>query len=291
MATPINEIGGIVDKARWAFNSGKTLEIEFRRKQLNQLLRLINENELLLVESLKKDMQRSRFETIMSDTEISRNEILHLIYHLDEYTAKKPKQKTLVTVFDDVYTYYEPLGVVFVVGAWNYPVLLVVNPLAAAMAAGNVVIMKPSELAPHTSQVLCQLIPQYLDPSSFFVVSGGADVCQAVLSHKLDHVFYTGSGVVGKKIYEAAAKHLTPVTLELGGKSPAFIDSSSIKSKYQRIVVARRILWGKFFNCGQTCIATDYLLCDKKTTEWFIANVANIWRAFSNTAERTLPGS
>ena len=285
-STKIEEIDDIVSKARATFRSGKTLDIEFRRQQLIQLLRLINQNEELFVSSLQKDMKRSRFETIMSDTEITRNEVLHLIYHLDEYTAKQPKQKTLVNLFDGIYTYHEPVGVVFVIGAWNYPALLVLNPLAGAIAAGNTVIMKPSELAPHTSDLLCQLVPKYLDQSCFFIVSGGADVCQSVLNHKLDHVFYTGSTAVGQKVYAAASKHLTPVTLELGGKSPAFIDSASITSKYQRLVVAKRILWGKFFNCGQTCIATDYLLCDQETTDWFVANSAKIWKKFTTSASK-----
>lgn len=286
LSTSIEEIDEIVKKARQTFQSGKTLDIEFRRRQLKQLLKLINENEEQFVKSLKDDMKRSRFETIMSDTEIPRDEVLHLIYHLDEYTAKQSKQKTLVNLFDQIYTYYEPLGLVFVIGAWNYPVLLVLNPLAGAIAAGNVVIMKPSELAPKTSDLLCQLIPQYLDPDCYFIASGGADVCQAILSHKLDHVFYTGSTTVGQKIYQAASKHLTPVTLELGGKSPAYIDSLSVTSKYQRMVTAKRILWGKFFNCGQTCIATDYLLCDQETTDWFVANAAKIWTKFTASASK-----
>ena len=152
----------------------------------------------------------------------------------------------------------EPLGVVLIIGPWNYPVQLTLAPLIGAIAAGNSAVVKPSELAPHTSAALARIVPEFLDPECIAIVEGAVPETTALLAERFDHILYTGNGRVGRVVMEAAAKHLTPVTLELGGKSPVIVDAD-----VDLDVAAHRIAWGKFLNAGQTCIAPDYVLVDR----------------------------
>lgn len=216
-------ITNVVNKARQTFASGKTLSVDYRKSQLKGLLSLIDENEEQLVAALSQDLKKPRFEAIMTDTDFVRNDVLGMIHNIDVYVRRNHVSKTLVTAFDQSFTTFEPLGVVLVIGTWNYPVQVLLSPLAGAIAAGNVAILKPSELAPVTAVLIQRLLPKYLDPESYFILTGGADVCQEILRHRMDFIFYTGSGSIGTKIYESAAAHLTPVCLELGGKSPCYI--------------------------------------------------------------------
>ena len=164
--------------------------------------------------------------------------------------------------------YAEPLGVVLIVGAWNYPLQLILAPLVGAIAAGNCAILKPSEIAPHTSHILAEMLPKYFAPAYIAVIEGGSEISQQLLAEKFDHIFFTGGTAVGKIVMAAAAKHLTPVTLELGGKSPCIVDSDiNIEN------TARRITWGKFLNAGQTCIAPDYLLVNTKIKQQLLDSI------------------
>jgi aldehyde dehydrogenase (NAD+) len=169
----------------------------------------------------------------------------------------------------------EPLGVALVIAPWNYPFALVVNPLAGALAAGNCAVVKPSEVAPATSALLARILPKYLDPEAVAVIEGGVPETTELLAQRFDHIFYTGNGAVGRIVMRAAAAHLTPVTLELGGKSPCLVDASANLE-----VSARRILWAKFYNCGQTCVAPDYILVEASVHDAFVAQLKATLREF-----------
>jgi aldehyde dehydrogenase (NAD+) len=178
----------------------------------------------------------------------------------------------------------EPLGTVLVIAPWNYPVQLLLGPLIPALAAGNTVVLKPSEVAPETSAALADLIPRYLDERAVQVVTGGVPETTELLAHQFDHIFYTGNGTVGRVVMEAASKHLTPVTLELGGKSPAIVTDSADVA-----VSARRVAWGKFINAGQTCIAPDYVLVAESCHDSFVAELGNAITAFFGDDPATSP--
>uniref|UniRef100_A0A3B4HAT7 Aldehyde dehydrogenase, dimeric NADP-preferring-like n=1 Tax=Pundamilia nyererei TaxID=303518 RepID=A0A3B4HAT7_9CICH len=232
-----------VQRAREAFLSGRTRPLEFRLQQLHALQRMIAEKETEIATALKQD--------------INRNEIKLAIEKLGEWAAPRPAEKNLLTISDEVYIQPEPLGVVLIIGAWNYPWGLTLMPLVGAIAAGNAAVVKPSELSECSSLLLRALLPRYLDKDLYPVVTGSVSETQELLRLRFDHIVFTGSSTVAKLVMEAAARHLTPVTLELGGKSPCYIDKScNIR------VACRRITWGKFINCGQTCIAPDYILCE-----------------------------
>lgn len=192
----------------------------------------------------------------MMEIDFTRNEVVHALNHISEWVKPTKVGKDLLTMMDDAYIKPEPFGVVLVIGAWNYPVQLTLAPVIGALAAGNCVVLKPSEVSEHTSALLERLCPLYLDKDAFRVVNGGVPETTELLKEQFDYIFYTGNSHVAKIIYQAAAQYLTPVTLELGGKSPVFVDDSSDLD-----LVARRLMWGKFANCGQTCIAPDYVLC------------------------------
>ncbi|MCL4134850.1 UNVERIFIED_CONTAM: hypothetical protein GTU68_022009 [Idotea baltica] len=188
-----------------------------------------------------------------------------MLARIDQWTRPEKVPATLVTLFDQSVIYPSPYGVVLVLGAWNYPLQLPLLPVSGAIAAGNCVIIKPSEMAPATAALLAQLIPKYLDPECYRVVLGGIPETTELLKEKFDHIFYTGSTHVGKIVREAANKHLTPTTLELGGKSPVYIDET-----VNMDIAVKRIIWGKCINMGQTCVAPDYILCTKAVQEKFI---------------------
>ncbi|XP_030600217.1 aldehyde dehydrogenase, dimeric NADP-preferring-like [Archocentrus centrarchus] len=246
-----------VQRAKEAFLSGRTRPLEFRLQQLHALQVMITEKATEIATALKQDINRSQYDTPLLELIGIENEIKLATEKLREWAAPRPAEKNLLTISDEVYIQPEPLGVVLIIGAWNYPWALTLVPLIGAIAAGNAAVVKPSELSECSSLLLRALLPRYLDKDLYPVVTGGAPETQELLRLRFDHVFYTGSSTVGKVVMEAAAHHLTPVTLELGGKSPCYIDKNcDIR------VACRRITWGKFVNCGQTCIAPDYILCE-----------------------------
>ncbi|XP_030238983.1 aldehyde dehydrogenase family 3 member B1 isoform X2 [Drosophila navojoa] len=261
----------ILQRARLAFASGKTRNVSFRRKQLENLLRCYEEHENEIISALEADLRRPKQESLIVETEFMKNDIKHILYNLDDWVKPEKPDKSFVNLLDDVHIYNDPFGVVLVIGAWNYPLQLLLVPVASAIAAGNCVILKPSEIAGNCAKFIAETLPKYLDNDCYPVVCAGPSETAELLNQRFDYIFYTGSTRVGKIVHAAAAKYLTPTTLELGGKSPCYID----KSVELRTAV-KRILWGKLINCGQTCIAPDYILCSKEIEQKFIVEVKEV---------------
>lgn len=290
MAQAVHHEGGNHEKvlatARRAFASGLTKSILFRREQLQQLYKLLEENESQFVEALKCDLAKPRFESIMTEVDFVLNDIRSALNNLESWTRPKFVAKCFVTLVDDNYVYYEPYGVVLVLGAWNYPIQLAFSPLVGAIAAGNACIVKPSEIAPATGKLIQKLLPNYLHREAYHCIMGdGACAQSLVASPQIDYVFFTGSSQIGRLIYRAASDNLTPCTLEMGGKSPVYIDeqtfgtTAKFDSKLFETTV-RRILWGKFLNTGQTCVAPDYVLCSRHIATKFMQLAPKILEQF-----------
>ncbi|XP_048468655.1 aldehyde dehydrogenase, dimeric NADP-preferring-like isoform X2 [Rhincodon typus] len=269
--SPIMEgIQLVVATARAAYNQGKSRPLEFRIQQLKALERMIDEKKEEFSVALKKDLHKSVFDVEIFEIAGILNEISLAITNLPEWTAPKYVSKSMMTLMDDVYIHREPLGVVLIIGAWNYPLALIVQPLIGAIAAGNAAVLKPSEVSENTAQLLGELLPQYLDKDLYPVVNGGVEETTEVLKQQFDHILYTGSTNVGRIVMEAAAKHLTPVTLELGGKSPCYVDGDCDLD-----VACRRIAWGRYTNSGQTCIAPDYILCNNSIQDEVVKKIGS----------------
>ncbi|KAL7735971.1 hypothetical protein ACLKA6_002401 [Drosophila palustris] len=260
-----------LQRARLAFASGKTRNVSFRRKQLENLLRCYEEHENEIISALEADLRRPKQESLIVETEFMKNDIKHILYHLSDWVKAEKPSKSFVNMLDDVQVFNDPFGVVLVIGAWNYPLQLLLVPVAAAIAAGNCVVLKPSEIAGNCAKFIAETLPKYLDNDCYPIICGGPSETAELLNQRFDYIFYTGSTRVGKIIHAAANKYLTPTTLELGGKSPCYID----KSVELRTAV-KRILWGKLINCGQTCIAPDYILCSKEMQEKFIVEAKDV---------------
>ncbi|XP_062031159.1 aldehyde dehydrogenase family 3 member A2-like [Lepus europaeus] len=246
-----------VQRLRRAFRSGRSRPLRFRLQQLEALRRMVQEREADILAAIAADLCKSELNAYSQEVITVLGETDFMLSNLPEWISAKPVKKNLFTMMDEAYIQAEPLGVVLIIGAWNYPFVLTVQPLIGAIAAGNAVILKPSELSEHTAKILAKLLPQYLGQDLYAVVNGGVKETTELLKERFDHILYTGNAAVGKIVMEAAAKHLTPVTLELGGKSPCYIDTDCDLD-----TVCRRITWGKYMNCGQTCIAPDYVLCE-----------------------------
>ncbi|KAK0177982.1 hypothetical protein PV328_001972 [Microctonus aethiopoides] len=255
----------LVQRTRDAFASGKTRPLKWRIQQLKQLQKMLEENAEQFHTALKSDLRRSKFENTVLEINYTLNEIAVMLRNIKEWSAVEKPTKAIVNILDSPEIHKDPYGVVLVLGAWNYPLQLTLAPAIGAIAAGNCVIMKPSEVAPATAEVLERLIPKYLDTECYHLLTGGVKETTELLKQKYDYIFYTGSGNVGKIVRDAANKFLTPVTLELGGKSPVYIDNT-----INLEMAVKRIIWGKFINAGQTCIAPDYLLCTKEISDGFI---------------------
>ncbi|MHA7218782.1 aldehyde dehydrogenase family protein [Arthrobacter sp. MDT1-48-3] len=249
----MNAAGLLADQRRY-FGTGVTRAAGWRREQLRALLRLLAEREDELTGALEEDLGKSRTEGFLSEVVVVRAEARYALRHLDRWMAPERIPVPGGLQPGRAWSQARPLGVVLIIGPWNYPLNLVLAPLVGALAAGNTAVLKPSELAPATSRVLARLVPEYLDREAVAVVQGGAEVSTDLLAQPFDHVFYTGGERVGKIVMKAAAEHLTPVTLELGGKSPAVVVGGDLRT------AARRIAHGKFLNAAQTCVAPDYVL-------------------------------
>jgi aldehyde dehydrogenase (NAD+) len=244
-----------VRRARAVFASGVTRPVDWRLARLAEMRRLLTEQEDVLCAALHDDLRKSRTEAMVTEVGFLVREVDHTRRHLAGWLRPRRVPVPLTLGGGRASVVPEPLGVVTVIAPWNYPVQLCLSPVLGALAAGNTVVLKPSELAPATSRALATLLPRYVGEGAVQVVEGGVAETTELLSRRVDHVFYTGNGTVGRVVLEAAARHLTPVTLELGGKSPAYVDPSA-----DLAVTARRLVWGKFTNAGQTCIAPDYVL-------------------------------
>nr|XP_055171183.1 aldehyde dehydrogenase family 3 member B1 [Nyctereutes procyonoides]XP_055171184.1 aldehyde dehydrogenase family 3 member B1 [Nyctereutes procyonoides] len=249
-------------RLREAFSAGRTRSPEFRAAQLKGLGRFLQENKQLLQEALAQDLHKSTFESEVSEIHISQSEIDLALRNLRSWMKDEKVPKNLATQLDSAFIRKEPFGLVLIIAPWNYPVNLTLVPLVGALAAGNCVVLKPSEFSRSTEKVLAEVLPQYLDQSCFAVVLGGPQETGQLLEHKFDYIFFTGSPRVGRIVMAAAAKHLTPVTLELGGKNPCYVDDDCDPQ-----TVANRVAWFRYFNCGQTCVAPDYVLCSPHMQE------------------------
>jgi len=257
---PLPDFSALFSDLTATFNSGKTRDLSWRRTQLKAVTRMMSERESDLFEALKSDLGKSAMESFTTETSYVSGDAAYSYKNLSRWAHKKRVSTPIVGQPGKSWVQPEPLGVVLVIGAWNYPVQLNLAGMSAAIAAGNCVIIKPSELAPATSALLARLVPEYLDPDCIQVVEGAVPETTALLDLPFDHILYTGGGNVGRIVMAAAAKHLTPVTLELGGKSPCIVlPDANLEA------TAKRIAWGKFTNAGQTCIAPDYILTDVDT--------------------------
>lgn len=240
------------------FYSGKTKPLAWRKSQLLALKRMLMENENAIYEALKKDLNKCQFESYISEYQYVLKDIKLFIKNLKKWSSAQKVSTPVLAQPGNSKLVPEPYGTVLIMGAWNYPLQLVLSPMVAAIGAGNCVVLKPSELAQATSNLLANLIPKYLDNDAFAVYEGGVEETTALLKQRFDYIMYTGSENVGKIVMRAASEYLTPVTLELGGKSPCIVDD-----KVNIKVTADRIVWAKFLNAGQTCIAPDYILVTK----------------------------
>lgn len=264
-----------VATARAAFASGRTRPVAWRLRQLEGITRLVEERETEIAAALHEDLGRSAVEAWLADIAATKGEAEHARKRLRWWMRPRPQPLPLNQLPATAWIKYEPLGTVLIIGPWNYPVYLTLGPLVAAVAAGNAAVIKPSEITPATSALLTRLIPEYLDPEAVTVVEGDGAVTQQLLAQGFDHVLFTGGTDIGRKILEGAAPTLTPVTLELGGKSPVVITADADLD-----IAARRIAWVKLMNSGQTCIAPDYVLVERSVRDAFVTKVVDTIRAF-----------
>lgn len=263
MNVPIPEL---IQAQRKFFSTGKTRDRDFRIQQLQSLERAIVANQDKIVAAVQSDLGRAAFEAYFEIATLS--EIKLALKQLKKW-MKPRRVTTSLDVFPaSAWVQPEPLGVALIIGPWNYPFQLMMSPLVGAIAAGNCAVLKPSEYAPEMSKVVTELVRSTFDSDYIAVVEGDAQTSQELLAQKFDHIFFTGGTEIGRIVMQAAAKHLTPVTLELGGKSPCFVDAS-VRLDY----AAKRIAWGKFINAGQTCIAPDYILVDAAVKDEFIVQL------------------
>ncbi|KAF9090035.1 Aldehyde dehydrogenase [Mortierella sp. GBA35] len=263
------EINQAAETVRQTFRSGSTRPLKYRRHQLEQLWRLVDENSDLIAEALHKDLRKHKNEMFLGELVPAKEEINDALEHLEEWAKDEKVVPALVNrVGVTCLKRKEPKGAVLIISPWNYPFFLTLGPMAGAIAAGCTAVIKPSEVAPHSAKVMTDLFARYLDNRAYIVINGAAHETTKLLEHKWDHIFYTGNGVVAKIIMRAAAQHLTSLTLELGGKSPAIIDEHA-----NMTIAAKRVAFGKTFNAGQTCVAPDYVLITAKAQDKFIAEL------------------
>ncbi|GAB4491158.1 MAG: aldehyde dehydrogenase [Raineya sp.] len=254
-----NTIADLVAYQKAFYKTHQTKEIHFRLEALKKLQKSIERHKEDIFEALRKDFRKSDFETFATEIALILDEIKIMLQNTKEWSKPQSVRGSLLNFPSTNYLYPEPYGTVLVIGAWNYPLQLTLLPAIGAIAAGNTVIIKPSELSNHTSAIIRTIIEEVFQTQHVSVVEGGVEETQKLLKERFDKIFFTGSTAVGKIVAKAAAEFLTPVTLELGGKSPCIVDEDADLE-----VSARRIVWGKFVNAGQTCVAPDYVLAHKK---------------------------
>lgn len=274
----------IIARQRHFFESGKTRELSFREEQLAKLKRVLKTNEEAIYEALDKDFRKPAFESYVTEIGMLYSEIDHIRKHLKKWAKPSRVWGSLLNFPSRSYIHPQPYGISLVIGAWNYPLLLSLSPVLGSMAAGNCTVIKPSEIAQHTSRLLHSIISQNFDEGYLKVVKGDAETTQGLLNETLDYIFFTGSTRVGKIIMKAAAEQLTPVTLELGGKSPAIVDASADQPS-----AAKRIAWGKFLNAGQTCVAPDYLYVHRDLRDSFLPQLKQAIDGFFGSEPQQSP--
>jgi aldehyde dehydrogenase (NAD+) len=282
-AVETTAIKSIIAQQRVYFNSGATKSVKFRKEQLTLLKNLVSTHEADFIEALKKDLRKHEFEAYATEIGFVLIELKKAISNIEKWVKPRPVPTPLFHFNGNSYVQPEPYGVTLIVSPWNYPFQLLFAPLVGAMAAGNTAVLKPSEFAPATSAVIAKVVSENFAPEYIACVEGGIPESKALLEEKFDYIFFTGGTNVGRIVYQAAAKHLTPVTLELGGKSPCIVDRDTNIS-----LTAKRIVWGKFVNAGQTCIAPDYVLVDKSVKDQLVAKIIEyVKKSYGDDAQRS----
>lgn len=270
MSIQAAEYPTMMESLRAGFDRGLTRSLGWRRAQLDAMERMLRENEDRIAEALATDLAKPDQEVYLGELSLLFSEIRHARRRLRRWTRPRRVHTPLVGQPGRSWVQPEPLGVVLIMGAWNYPVQLVLSPLIPALAAGNCAVIKPSEIAAATSALMAELIPRYLDKRAVRVVEGAVDETTELLKQRFDHILYTGGAHVGRIVMRAAAENLTPVTLELGGKSPCVIDQNADLAS-----AARRLIWGKCLNAGQTCIAPDYVLVTRDQRDELVSAIGS----------------
>ena len=262
------QIQSLLEKQRVYYKSGATISVNFRIEQLKKLYATVKKYETEVNDALKSDLGKSHYEGFMCESGLVLSEISYMIRHTKKFAKRKTVYTPLAQFASHSFKQPVPYGNTPIMSPWNYPFLLTIDPLADAIAAGNTAIVKPSAYSTATSKIIEKIITECFDPEYVAVVTGGRAENAALLDQKFDFVFFTGSQAVGKEVLRHTAEHLTPAVLELGGKSPCIVDASAnIK------LAAKRIVWGKYLNCGQTCVAPDYILCESSIKDEFVAEV------------------
>jgi acyl-CoA reductase-like NAD-dependent aldehyde dehydrogenase len=269
------DAAALVEKQRRFFATGKTKDVEFRIQQLKKLRQLIVDNEQVAMNALKSDLNKSPMEAYATEIGFLLADIDHTLKDIRSLAKPRKVKTPLFHQLGSSWIQAEPYGNTYIIAPWNYPYQLALSPMIGAIAAGNTCILKPSELSVKTSEVLEKIINENFDEGFLRVVTGGVMESKALLEQRFDYIFFTGGTEIGRYIYQAAAKFLTPVTLELGGKSPCFVDET-FDAKWG----IKRIVWGKFTNAGQTCVAPDYILVDKKVKQKFVELFIKITKDF-----------
>lgn len=265
----------LIARQRQHFQTGATRPVAFRLDQLRRLQTAIESRESTLLDALHADLHKSPHEAYTSEIGFVLSDIRHAVRHLPAWTKPKRRGLPLMAWPGRAAVHPEPFGVALIIGPWNYPLQLLLSPLVGAIAAGNCIVLKPSEFAPHTAAVIAKLIADIFPAEYITVVEGDRQVSEALLREKFDTIFFTGSTSVGRAVMTAAAKHLTPVTLELGGKCPAIVCADAPLD-----VTARRIAWGKFMNAGQTCVAPDFVVADRRIRQPLVDALKQVVREF-----------
>lgn len=262
------DFSALVSRHRKYFHTGITRSVEWRESQLTALRTMMNEHADNFYTALWADLRRNRTDADWTDVKYITSELDHVLSHLRQWMKPLRVSTPLIIAPSQAHVRFEPLGVGLIIGTWNYPVMLTLSPLIAAISGGNTAVIKPSEVAPVTAELIARILPEYLDGDAFSVVLGGATETTALLEQRWDHIFFTGARSTAKVVMTAAAKTLTPVILELGGKNPAIVHSSA-----DLRVAARRIAQGRWINCGQTCTAPDYVLIFKQVAQPFLKHL------------------
>jgi aldehyde dehydrogenase (NAD+) len=259
------------------FDGNNTKDISFRLEQLKKLKKVILENEEYLMTALKRDLNKSFFESFETEIGFTIKELSYFIKKLKRWTKPKKVKTSIINFYGKSYIFHEPYGVSLVISPWNYPFQLTISPIIGSIAAGNCTAVKVSEYSPNMSEALAKIINENFDENYLHVFQGDAEIAKELINEKFDYIFFTGSTTIGQKVMEAAAKNLTPVTLELGGKSPCIVDEN-----VNLAITAKRIVWGKFLNAGQTCIAPDYLYIHKNIKNQLIKEMIKTINEFYN---------
>ncbi|TGZ50339.1 hypothetical protein CRM22_010847 [Opisthorchis felineus] len=275
----------IVSYLRQGFEERLLSNLESRKSVIRAFRTMLEENEDSFVAAISEDFCRPKLLTVSMDLALVKKEACLMLTYMDDWLKDEAVPRSFMTIMDTSYIQRQPLGVILIMGAWNYPLFTILIPLLGALAAGNTVLLKPSEHCPTVARLLATLVPNYVDKKICQVLCGGVDVCQKLLaSERFDHIMYTGGVVGGRAVYAAAAKFLTPVTLELGGKCPVYVDSN-----VDLMMAAKRIMMIKTFNCGQTCVAPDYVICHRKVLDEFLKNLGEAIEEFYGEDKRASP--